>query len=144
VVATAPPKSKRRLELLVVEDDLTNQKFARRLLERLGHAVRVVDNGDDALSGWLSGERYDAVLLDCQLPTMSGFEVASRLRELEDRSGFPGPKAHIIALTASVLPEDRKRAVDCGMNDFLSKPLRVAELDAALDRVPLRSLSMVV
>jgi signal transduction histidine kinase/CheY-like chemotaxis protein len=138
----ATPKAKRRLELLVVEDDLTNQKFARRLLERLGHAVRVVDNGDDALSGWLSGDRYDAVLLDCQLPTMSGFEVASRLRELEDRSGFPGPKAHIIALTASVLPEDRKKAIESGMNDFLSKPLRVGDLDSALERVPPRSLSM--
>jgi signal transduction histidine kinase/ActR/RegA family two-component response regulator len=140
--AAPGPRVKRRLELLVVEDEPTNQKFARRLLERLGHAVRVVDNGDDALSGWLAGDRYDAVLLDCQLPTMSGFEVASRLRELEDRTGFPGPKAHIIALTASVLPEDRKRAIESGMNDFLSKPLRVSDLDSALERVPLKSLSM--
>ena len=68
--------------------------------------------------------------------------MASRLRELEDRTGFPGPKAHIIALTASVLPEDRKRAIESGMNDFLSKPLRVSDLDSALDRVPLKSLSM--
>ena len=138
--ASAAPRNRRRLELLVVEDEPTNQKFARRLLERLGHAVKVVDNGDDALSGWLAGDRYDAVLLDCQLPTMSGFEVASRLRELEDRSGIPGTKSYIIALTASVLPEDRKRAIESGMNDFLSKPLRVADLDDALDRVPPRGM----
>jgi signal transduction histidine kinase/CheY-like chemotaxis protein len=144
----APPaasqmqKAKRKLELLVVEDDPTNQKFAKRLLERLGHDVRVVDNGDDALSGWLSGDRYDAVLLDCQLPTMSGFEVASRLRELESRSGIPGTKAHIIALTASVLPEDRKRAIESGMNDFLSKPLKVSDLGEALELIPPRGLAM--
>jgi CheY-like chemotaxis protein len=137
-----PARTKRCMELLVVEDDPTNQKFARRLLERLGHDVRVVGNGDDALSGWLSGDRYDAVLLDCQLPSMSGFEVASRLRELESQAAIPGRRAHIIALTASVLPEDRRRAVEAGMNDFLTKPLRVADLEVALDRVPARGLAL--
>ncbi len=127
------------LNLLVAEDDRVNQLFIQRLLEKLGHKVQVVGSGDDVLSGWLNGDRYHAIFMDCQLPVLDGLEATRQLRELEAQGGNLGRRAHIIALTAMTRPEDRLRCSEAGMNDYLSKPLMVSELEAVLDRIPLPS-----
>jgi signal transduction histidine kinase len=143
---TPAPKTFRSLKLLVVDDDPTSRKFIRILLARAGHQVQVFETAESMLSEWILGARFDAVLLDLQLPRMSGLELAARLRELEAgavstaegaRAGTirPGDRTHLIALTASALEEDRRRALQSGFDQFLSKPVRVAELERALERV---------
>lgn len=142
-----PPKSFRPLRLLVVDDDPTSQKFIQILLGRAGHEVKALDNAEAVLSNWILGARFDAVLLDLRLPQMSGLELATRLRQLEAgavttadsaRSGTAsaGAHTHLIALTASALEDDRRQALQAGFDQFLPKPIRVAELERALERVP--------
>ncbi len=142
----APPKPFRALRLLVVDDDPTSQKFIRILLARAGHQVQTLDTAEAMLSDWIFGTRFDAVLLDLHLPRMSGLELAVRLRELEAasvvtaasaRSGTvrAGTRTHLIALTASALEEDRRQALQSGFDVFLTKPLRVVELEGVLERL---------
>jgi signal transduction histidine kinase/CheY-like chemotaxis protein len=142
----APPKPFRALRLLVVDDDPTSQKFIRILLTRAGHQVQTLDTAEAMLSDWILGTRFDAVLLDLHLPRMSGLELAVRLRELEAasvvtaasaRSGTvrTGTRTHLIALTASALEEDRRQALQSGFDVFLTKPLRVVELEGVLERL---------
>ncbi len=142
----APPKPFRALRLLVVDDDPTSLKFIRILLARAGHEVQTLDTAEAMLSDWILGTRFDAVLLDLQLPQMSGLELAVRLRELEAasvvtaasaRSGTvrSGTRTHLIALTASAREEDRRQALQAGFDLFLTKPLRVVELEGALERL---------
>ena len=142
----APPKPFRALRLLVVDDDPTSQKFIRILLARAGHQVQTLDTAEAMLSDWILGTRFDAVLLDLHLPRMSGLELAVRLRELEAasvvtaasaRSGTvrAGTRTHLIALTASALEEDRRQALQSGFDVFLTKPLRVVELEGVLERL---------
>jgi signal transduction histidine kinase/ActR/RegA family two-component response regulator len=134
---TPRPRSKGTpLNLLVAEDDRVNQLFIQRLLEKLGHKVHIVSSGDDVLSGWLNGDRYHAIFMDCQLPVLDGLEATRQLRELEAQAGNLGRKAYVIALTAMTRPEDRLRCTEAGMNDYLAKPLLVSELEQVLDRIP--------
>jgi len=142
----APPKPFRALRLLVVDDDPTSLKFILILLARAGHEVQTLDTAEAMLSDWILGTRFDAVLLDLQLPQMSGLELAVRLRELEAasvvtaasaRSGTvrSGTRTHLIALTASAREEDRRQALQAGFDLFLTKPLRVVELEGDLERL---------
>jgi signal transduction histidine kinase/CheY-like chemotaxis protein len=118
----------RSLNVLLVEDDTVNQMVARRMLERLGSRVTVAEHGRAALARART-ERFDLVLMDCHMPTMDGFEAARRLRLQPEFEDTP-----IVALTASVLPEDRRRCREAGMNDHLTKPLGLSPLRAALVR----------
>jgi PAS domain S-box-containing protein len=119
------------VHLLLAEDNPTNQLLARRLLVKLGHTVEVVADGELALER-LVRERFDAVLLDCQMPGLDGYEVTRRIRAGQ----VPGLNPHvpIIALTASAMPEDRRKCIEAGMDDYVPKPLRPAEVSAALRR----------
>ena len=119
------------VHLLLAEDNPTNQLLARRLLVKLGHTVEVVADGELALER-LARERFDAVLLDCQMPGLDGYEVTRRIRAGQ----VPGLNPHvpIIALTASAMPEDRRKCIEAGMDDYVPKPLRPAEVSAALRR----------
>jgi CheY-like chemotaxis protein len=119
------------LRLLLAEDNPTNQMLAQRLLAKLGHTVETVANGERALER-LAQERFDAVLLDCQMPGLDGYEVTRRIRT----GRVPGldPHVPIIALTASAMPEDRRKCIEAGMDDYVPKPLRPAEVSAALRR----------
>jgi CheY-like chemotaxis protein len=116
------------LRLLVVEDDVANQKVATLLLRQLGHTSVIARDGEVALT-LLATAKFDAVLMDCQLPVMDGCEATRRIR-----AGLPGVNARIpiVALTASARPEDRARCLAAGMDAYVSKPLRVAVLAAAL------------
>ena len=115
--------------VLVVEDNIANQKVARGFLHRLGWAVQIAANGREAVER-VQRERFDAILMDCQMPVMNGFIATDRIRRLEgDVRRTP-----IIALTAGASTDDRVRCFEVGMDDYLAKPIREADLDAALTR----------
>jgi signal transduction histidine kinase/DNA-binding response OmpR family regulator/HPt (histidine-containing phosphotransfer) domain-containing protein len=119
------------LRLLLAEDNVVNQEVATGQLRRLGYQADVVSNGREGLE---SHQRvpYDAILMDCQMPEMDGYEATRRIR-LRERSE-ERKAVWIIAMTASVMREDRELCLAAGMNDFISKPVRDAELQKALDR----------
>jgi len=119
------------LRLLVADDNLINQAVANKLLLKMGHRVDIVGSGEEALTA-LAHKHYDAVLMDCQMPVLDGYETTRRIRA-GTIDGIP-PHIHIIALTASAMAEDRVLCYAVGMNDFVSKPIRTDEMRAALER----------
>ena len=123
--------SSKPLHILVAEDNEFSARFLERLLTRPGHRVQLASNGREALS--LAEEKgVDLLLLDVHMPELDGFQVVQALRERERTVGGHLP---IIALTARSRKEDRERCLAAGMDDFLTKPVRPAELLAAIDRL---------
>jgi len=120
-----------KLRLLVAEDNEANQLVVQRLLEKLGHECVVVANGRAALDV-LAVARFDAVLMDCQMPVMDGYTATRRIRA----GAVAGldPQIPIIALTAYAMPEDRQKCTAAGMDDYVAKPLRTEDLRGALNR----------
>jgi len=124
-----------RAHVLLAEDNKVNQLVARLLLEKLGCRVDIVENGVEACTA-IQRARYDLVIMDCQMPTMSGFEATQRIRGFETGEW----RTPIIALTAGVLKEERDRCYAAGMDDFLSKPISPKEMEGALERwLPVKS-----
>jgi PAS domain S-box-containing protein len=117
------------LTLLLVEDNVVNQKVVLARLARLGYTADVAVNGAEALEH-LERHRYAAVLMDCQMPVMDGYEATSRLRRIEGSSRH----TPVIALTALAMTADRARCIASGMDDYLAKPVQVEDLVAALER----------
>ncbi|MBC7368943.1 MAG: PAS domain S-box protein [Undibacterium sp.] len=126
----------RGLRLLVVEDNSANQLVARMLLTKLGHAVDLAGDGQQALEQ-LARQGYDAVLMDCQMPRLDGYEATRRIRA----GVVPGLNVRIpvIALTAYAMPGDREKCLKAGMDDYVTKPLRAAELREVFVRCGLLS-----
>lgn len=114
--------------VLVVEDNLVNQKILQRMLEKMDVAVDVAVNGLEALL-LVKQHRYDLVLMDCQMPVMDGYEATQKLRQRERAQRRYMP---IIGITANALVGDREKCLDAGMDDYLPKPIRPAELRTAL------------
>ena len=126
--APAPaPGATRPERLLLAEDNAVNQKVALHMLARLGYRADIAANGLEVLAA-LERQRYDIILMDVQMPEMDGLVAARRIREA--RSATPW----IIALTANAMEGDREACLACGMNDYVSKPIRAVELAAALER----------
>ena len=119
------------LRLLVAEDSPVNLKVIDLMLRRLGHECVFAHNGREALEARFE-ERFDAVLMDCQMPEVDGFEAAAAIREREALEG--APRIPIIALTANAMEGDRERCLAAGMDDYLTKPVRVDALNLALNR----------
>lgn len=117
--------------ILVVEDNLINQKVATLLLKQCGYDSHVANNGKEAVEMVSSGQhKYKAILMDCMMPVMDGFTATEQIREWEKSSSVaPTP---IIALTASVLDADIQRCFDVGMNDYIAKPFKK---DVLIDKI---------
>jgi CheY-like chemotaxis protein/HPt (histidine-containing phosphotransfer) domain-containing protein len=129
--ALAPRPSlgpQRRLRVLLAEDGLVNQRVARGLLEHLGHEVDIVGNGRSAVEAVSSGD-YDLVIMDLQMPEMDGFEATARIRHLSDQGVRRVP---ILALTAAAMKGDRERCLQAGMDGYVSKPVDLRSLAAAI------------
>ena len=116
------------VQVLVAEDNVVNQKVATRLLKKLGYRSQVASNGQEVLDA-IEREQFDAVLMDCQMPVMDGFEASRRIRELEAETGAHLP---IIAMTANAMKGDRELCLAAGMDDYVPKPVNVDALAAAL------------
>jgi signal transduction histidine kinase/CheY-like chemotaxis protein len=118
---------------LVVEDNPVNQRVATAMLKRLGFHTDSANNGKEALDRVTTNHTgYDIILMDCQMPVMDGYEATRYIREWEQSNGQIGTP--IIALTADVLPGTEKSCLDCGMNDYLAKPVRKEMLREVLSR----------
>jgi len=129
--AAARPRAVRPLRILLAEDSLVNQKLAVGLLSREGHAVTVANHGREAVAALEAGE-FDLVLMDVQMPEMDGLEATAAIRARQARSGRHVP---IIAMTAHAMKGDRERCLAAGMDDYISKPIRAAQLVATIERV---------
>jgi CheY-like chemotaxis protein len=114
--------------ILLVEDNALNQELAVALLSGAGIEVTVAGDGRQALD-LIARERFDAVLMDCQMPQMDGYEATRLLRLQPLLQELP-----IIAMTANVMSGDRERAIAAGMNDHVAKPINVDDLFATLAR----------
>jgi two-component system sensor histidine kinase/response regulator len=120
-----------RLRILLAEDNDFNRQVIAHLLRRRGHDVVVVRDGRKAVEA-LDHSSFDLMLLDIQMPELDGFQVIEALRRREQTAGGHLP---VVALTAHAMKEDRERCLQAGMDDYLSKPIRSAELVAAIERV---------
>jgi signal transduction histidine kinase/CheY-like chemotaxis protein/HPt (histidine-containing phosphotransfer) domain-containing protein len=122
-----------RGHILLAEDNPVNQEVAAAMLAALGCEVRVVANGSAALQA-LERERFDLVLMDCQMPEMDGFAATRALRAREAARGDALTRTPVVALTAHALPADREQSLAAGMDDHVSKPFGRDELRAVLER----------
>lgn len=122
--------SNKKLRILLAEDNTINQMIATKQLAKLGYHVDAVANGLEVLEA-LRGAHYDLILMDCQMPEMDGYEATRRIRlgqEVEQK-GIP-----IIAMTANALKGDRELCIEAGMNDYVSKPIALAELAKVIEK----------
>jgi signal transduction histidine kinase/CheY-like chemotaxis protein len=126
--AAHPDRARRRARLLVAEDNPVNQKVAAAMLERLGYRVDVVANGREAVEA-LEHIPYAAVLMDCQMPVMNGYEASTEIRRREGRDRH----VPIVALTASAIKGDEERCLEAGMDAYITKPVTLEGLGDVLD-----------
>jgi CheY-like chemotaxis protein len=116
------------LRILLAEDNAVNQKLALRLLERMGHRAEVVEDGRAAVAAVEAGT-FDLVLMDVQMPEMDGLEATRQIR-----ARWPDRALRIVGLTANAMAGDREACLAAGMDDYVSKPIRPEELEAAIAR----------
>jgi CheY-like chemotaxis protein len=124
----APARPLQGARVLLVEDNPINQELARELLSRVGVLVSVAADGQEALDAVVPG-RFDAVLMDCQMPVLDGYAATRALRRRPQGEALP-----VIAMTANAMAGDREKVLAAGMNDHIAKPIRAAELYATLER----------
>ena len=124
-----PAEAGDRADVLVVEDNEPNQAVVMRILAKLGYGADVVATGPEAIDA-LRRKAYGAVLMDCHMPGMDGYQTTQEIRRAEDADR----RTPIIAVTASALPQDRERCLAAGMDDHVSKPFRIARLGEILSR----------
>ena len=114
------------LKILLAEDNAVNQKLALKMLERFGYRADVAANGVEVLES-LERQHYDVIFMDVQMPDMDGLEATRQIRA-------KGSGIHIVAMTANAMQGDREECLAAGMNDYVSKPIQVSELQSALER----------
>ncbi|HEY6391109.1 MAG TPA: response regulator, partial [Bryobacteraceae bacterium] len=121
------PQPAKSLRILLAEDNPVNQKLAIRLLEKRGHSVLVAGDGQEALA-LLETHAVDLILMDLQMPKMNGIEATKAIRN-------GGARTPIVAMTACAMASDRQHCLDAGMDGYLSKPVRAAELYETIDKL---------
>ncbi len=123
----------RSLNILVAEDNSINQRVARFIIERLGHNIEIAENGEVAIEKFEVGN-YDILFMDIQMPIMDGIEATEKIREIENsrstKYGIP-----IIAMTANTLKGDKEKFLAAGMNDYIGKPFKAAELSELIFKI---------
>lgn len=122
-------ESKRLYKILIAEDDMLSQTFVSRMLAKKGHQVTAVNNGEEAVKAYLQSD-YDLILMDIQMPVMDGVEALKRIREYESVRGH----IPIVALTAFALLGDRDRLLALGLDEYVTKPVKMDELLFAMDK----------
>jgi two-component system, sensor histidine kinase and response regulator len=127
-----PALRKRALNILLVEDNELNQRLAGVILNKRGHQVDVAENGQRALE-FLAKNKYDLVLMDCQMPVMDGYEATRCLRA--NTPAVQNPRVPVIAMTANARQSDRDRCLEAGMNDFIAKPINQTQMVEVIERV---------
>ena len=133
---TLSPLEVKQMRILLVEDNPVNQKVANMMLKRLGYTTVVVGNGLEAIESVKTGS-YDVVLMDINMPEMDGIEATQKIRSMIDQDKQPW----IIALTANAMEGAREKFLNSGMDDYLSKPIRVEDLQKTLRNVEDKSAS---
>jgi CheY-like chemotaxis protein len=123
-----------QLKILVVEDNLINQKVTLKILRQFGYQADLAANGIEAIAA-VERERYDVVFMDMQMPEMDGLEATRRICASHSADNRP----YILAMTANALKGDRELCLDAGMDDYLSKPVNPQELKTALERYGMQS-----
>jgi PAS domain S-box-containing protein len=138
LAVSEPAAAKQRLtyRILVAEDNLVNQRVAIYMLEKQGHQVTGVMNGEEALEALEKGN-FELILMDIQMPKMDGFKAAQLIREKEKRTGLHIP---IIAMTAHAMKGDREKCLEKGMDEYISKPINAKQLVETIARVMSRDL----
>ena len=121
--STAPDGARKRVRILVADDQAVNRKLTTRQLERLGFTVDMAENGREAVEA-MGRTEYDLVFMDCHMPEMDGFTATEEIRRREKK----GRRTPIVALTASVVGPERERCAAAGMDDYLTKPVREPDL----------------
>jgi two-component system sensor histidine kinase/response regulator len=116
------------LRILLAEDNRVNQLLATKLLQKQGHSVVVANNGQEVLAS-VRNQGFDLILMDLNMPVMGGFEATALIREREKMIGGHVP---IVALTANAMKGDREKCIAAGMDDYLSKPINIKELQLAI------------
>ena len=129
----AAPRQIMSLKILAVEDNVINQKLISTLLHNWGHQVALANNGQEALDRHL-GAAFDLILMDIHMPVMGGIDAACQIRAREAKLAGT-PRTPIYALTAAALPEERREALEKGIDGYLTKPINRGELRALLDRI---------
>ena len=127
--SVAPPATS-RINILVAEDNPMNQRLVARLIEKMGHAVKVANDGAQALD-LVQAQKFDVVIMDMRMPVMDGIEATRRIRSLDSATAA----VPILALTANAFEEDRKLCLLAGMNGFLAKPVAIEALRAEIERL---------
>jgi two-component system sensor histidine kinase/response regulator len=117
-----------RRRILLAEDNAVNEKVACRTLQRLGYHVDAVHDGREAVTAWQTG-LYDLILMDCQMPELDGYETTQRIRTMPEHKSM-----RIIAMTANAMRGESEKCLDAGMDDYLSKPVRLESLRDMLAR----------
>ena len=117
------------IRALLVEDNVVNQKVAMRMLEKMGCEVVIADDGEIALS-ILADDKFDVILMDCQMPNMDGYTATGEIRSRED----PSDRVPVIAMTAHSMEGDSEKCLAAGMDDYITKPVKMEKLQEVLNR----------
>jgi two-component system sensor histidine kinase/response regulator len=131
-----PNSNLAKARILIAEDNRVNQKVAIGQLKKLGCDAHAVANGLEVIES-LREANYDVILMDCQMPELDGYEATQMIRKLEREAALKSgarPRVHIIAMTANAMQGDREKCIAAGMDDYVTKPVRLSELQAALER----------
>jgi CheY-like chemotaxis protein len=137
-VATPSETSAGPPRVLVVDDNLVNQKLSSKMLQRLGCEVQIVENGQLAVER-LQERGFDVVFMDCQMPVMDGYEATRRVRIREENAKLA--RTPIVAMTANAMQGDREKCLAAGMDDYITKPFKPADFKRMLESWVTREVS---